>query len=107
MTDPSDGLPSAAGNPGKPFAMPLPNAGRVDPAPDGLIDLAQPDEPVGLRPQQRVQPMSRLATASVVGARAVLGRPATKRSAQERDWWPASASVPDSLRQSGRTETLT
>jgi hypothetical protein len=107
VTDPSDGLLAAAGNPGKPFAMHPPQAGCVHPAPDGPIDLAQPDEPAGLRPQQRVQPMSRLATASVIGAKAVPGRPATKKSAQEREWCPASASVPDSLRQSGRTETLT
>ena len=107
MTDPSDGLPAAAGNPGKPFAMPLPKAGRVDSAPDGLIDLAQPDEPAGLHAQQRAQPMSRLAAVSVIGAKAVPGRLATKKSAQEREWCPASASVPDSLRRSGRTETLT
>jgi hypothetical protein len=107
VTDPSDGLPAAAGNPGKPFAITSPQAGCVRPAPDGLIDLAQPEEPAGLHAQQRVQPMSRLATASVIGAKAVPGRPATKKSAQEREWCPASASVPDSLRQSGRTETLT
>ena len=49
MTEPSDGLAAPAGNPGKPFAMPPPQAGCVDPAPDSLIDLAQPDEPAGLR----------------------------------------------------------
>ena len=107
MTDPSDGLPAAAGYPGKLFLMTPPQAGRIDPAPDGLIDLAQPDEPAGLHAQQRVQPMSRLATASVIGANAVPGRPATKKSAQKREWCPASASVPDSLRQSGPAETLT
>lgn len=107
LTDPSDGLAAPASNPGKPFAMTPPQAGCVRLAPDGLIDLAQPEEPAGLHAQQRVQPISRLAAASVIGAKAVPGRPATKKSAQQREWCPASASVPDSLRQSGRTETLT
>jgi len=58
VTDPSDGVPAAAGNPGKLFLMTPPQAGLVLQAPSGLIDLAQPDEPAGLRPQQRVQPMA-------------------------------------------------
>jgi hypothetical protein len=82
VTDPSDGLPAAAGNPGKLFLMTPPQAGYVRPAPDGLIDLAQPDEPAGLPAQQRVQPMNRLATANVIGAKAVPGRPASRTSAQ-------------------------
>lgn len=38
VTDPSDGLPSAAGNPGKPSAMHPPKAGCVDPAPTQRSD---------------------------------------------------------------------
>lgn len=107
VTDPSDGLPAAAGNPGKLFLMTPPQAGYVRRAPDGLIDLAQPDEPAGLRAQQRVQPMSRLATASVIGGQGRAGQASKQDFGTNREWCPASAMVPDSLRRSGRTETLT
>jgi hypothetical protein len=94
VTDPSDGLLAAAGIPGKPFLMTPPQAGFVALAPSGLIDLAQSEEPAGLRPQQRVQPMSRLATASVIGAKAVPGRPARKKSAQSGSGVPRPHQFP-------------
>ena len=107
MTEPSDGLPAAAGIPGKPFLTTPPQEGFVVQAPNGLIDLAQPPEPRGAAHAAGARSVSRLATASVTEARAVPGRPGRRKSAQEREWCPASAVVPDALRRSGRTETLT
>jgi len=107
VTDPSDGLPAAAGIPGTLFLMTPPQAGFVVQAPNGLIDLAQPPEPRGAAYAAGARSVDRLATASVTEARAVPGRPGRRKSAQEREWCPASAMVPDSLRRSGRTETLT
>jgi hypothetical protein len=107
VTDPSDGLPAAAGSPGQPFLMTPPQAGFVVHAPNGVIDLAQPPEPRGAAHAAWARSVGRLATASVTEARAVPGRPGRRTSAQEREWCPASAMVPDSLRRSGRTETLT
>jgi len=106
VTDPSDGLPAAAGIPGTLFPMTPPQAGFVLHAPKGLIDLAHPPEPRGAAHAAEAQSVGRLATASVTEARAVPGRPGRRKSAQEREWGPASAVVPDSLRRSGRTETL-
>jgi hypothetical protein len=107
VTDPSDGLPAAAGIPGKPFLMTSPQAGFVMQASNGLIDLALPPEPRGAAHAAGARSVGRLATASVTEAKAVPGRPGRRKSAQEREWCPASAVVPDALRRSGRTETLT
>ena len=107
VTDPSDGLPAAAGIPGELFLMTPPQAGFVMQAPSGLIDLAQPSEPRGAAHAAGARSVCRLATASVTEANAVPGWPGRRKSAQEREWCPASAVVPDSLRRSGRTETLT
>jgi hypothetical protein len=103
----SDGLPAAAGIPGTLFLMTPPQAGFVVKAPNGLIDLAQPPEPRGAAHAAEARSVDRLATASVTEAKAVLGLPGRRKSAQEREWCPASAKVPDALRRSGRTETLT
>ncbi len=107
MTEPSDGLPAAAGIPGTLFLMSPSQAGFVVQAPKGLIDLAHPPEPWGAAYAAGARSVDRLATASVTEAKAVPGRPGRRKSAQEREWCPASAMVPDSLRRSGRTETLT
>jgi len=107
VTEPSDGLPAAAGIPGTLFLMSPSQAGFVVQAPKGLIDLAHPPEPWGAAYAAGARSVDRLATASVTEAKAVPGRPGRRKSAQEREWCPASAMVPDSLRRSGRTETLT
>ena len=85
MTDPSDGLPAAAGIHGKLFLMTPPQAGFVMQAPDGLIDLAQPLEPRGAAHAAGVRSVGRLATASVTEAKAVPGWPGRRKSAQERE----------------------
>ena len=74
MTDPSDGLPAAAGIPGELFLMTPPQAGCVLQASDGLIDLAQTPESRGAADAAGAQSVARLATASVTGANAVPGR---------------------------------
>jgi len=106
VTDPSDGLPAAAGIPGTLFLMTPLQAGFVVHASIGLIDLAQPPEPRGAAHAAGARSVGRLATASVTEAKAVPGGPGRRKSAQEREWCPASLDVPDSLRRSGRTETL-
>ena len=107
MTEPSDGLPAAAGIPGTLFPMTPLQAGFVVQAPDGLNDLAQPPETRGAAHAAGARSVDRLATASVTEAKAVPGRRGRRKSAQEREWCPASLDVLDSLRRSGRTETLT
>jgi hypothetical protein len=99
VTDPSDGLPAAAGIPGTLFLMTPPQAGFVMQAPNGLIDLAPPPEPRGAAHAAGARAVDRLATASVAEAKAVPGRPGRRKSAQEPEWCPASAMVPDSLRR--------
>jgi hypothetical protein len=75
VTDPRDGLPAAAGIPGRSFSMTPPQAGFVLQALIGLIDLAQTPETRDAADAAGARPVIRLATASVTGANAVPGRP--------------------------------
>jgi hypothetical protein len=75
VTDPRDGLPAAAGIPGQSFSMTPPQAGFVVQASDGLIDLAQTPESRGTPHAAGARSVGRLATASVIEANAVPGRP--------------------------------
>jgi len=53
VTDPSDGLPAAAGIPDWLVLLTPPQAGFVMQAPNGLIDLAQPPRAPGRRSRGR------------------------------------------------------
>lgn len=94
VTDPRDGLPAAAGISGQSFSMTPPQAGYVLQAPDGLIDLAQTPESRGAADAAGAQSVARLATASVIEANALPGRPGRKRSAQNGSGVPRPLMFP-------------